>query len=103
MTRCIDISENKKLGTVSPVAMFVFVGIYVVLTALMQFGIMYFICVVISYILCQIFFQYSPRYIFLTIKFLSTNSYLSPSFEDDNYFTDETQFEGVKKVLPEVI
>lgn len=103
MTRCIDIAENKKLGTVSPIAMFVFVGIYVILTALMQFGIMYFIMVAISYILCQIFFQYSPRYIFMTIRFLATNSYLTPSFKDQDYVFDETQFNGIKRILPEVL
>ena len=101
-TRCIDISENKKLGTVSPLALFVWVAVYIVLTALMKLGIMYFIMCAFSYILCQILFEYSPRYVLLTIRFLSTNGDLTPSFDDKEYITDETQFKDIQKVLPEV-
>jgi len=102
MTRCIDISENKKIGTVSPIAMFVFVGCYIVLTALMDFGILYFICIMVSYILTQIFFQYTPRIVWLTIKFLTTNPYLTPTFEDEWYVADENQFKSIQRILPEV-
>jgi hypothetical protein len=102
MTRCIDISDNRKLGTISPIAMFVFVGCYIGLTAFMDFGILYFICVMVAYILTQLFFQFTPRYVWLTLKFLSTNAYLTPSFTDDWYIVDETRFSNIQRILPDI-
>jgi len=42
-TRCIDISENKKLGHTSPIAMAAFVGLFVIISALVPAGIMFFL------------------------------------------------------------
>lgn len=100
-TRCIDIAENKKVGATSPIAMFVFVGCLIVLSALMEAGIIYLILIVISFIITQIFFQYKPRFIFYTIKFLTQNSYLTPSFEDKDYVADETRIPEIARVLNE--
>jgi hypothetical protein len=101
-TRCIDISENKKLGHTSPIAMAVFVALFVVISALVPAGIMFFILVSISFILTQIFFQYSPRFIFLSIKYLLRNPYLTPSFEDKEVVYDEGSIKNIKKILPEL-
>lgn len=100
-TRCIDISENKKVAQASPIAMFAFVGIFILLTALMKVGFIYFILVVLSYILCQLFFQFSPRFIFLSLKFILRNSYLTPSFEDEDYLNEEYRISNIKRVLRE--
>ena len=100
-TRCIDIADNKKLGTTSPIAMFAFVGLFILLSALMEVGIMYLILIVLSFVFTQIFFQYKPRYIFYTLKFLSRNAYLTPSFKDDSYLADETRIPQIVKVLNE--
>jgi hypothetical protein len=99
-TRCIDISENRKLGTVSPLAIFAFVGIYIILTAFMEPGFTYILLLVISYILTQIFFQYTPRFIFLLLKFLLTNARLSPSFQDEKYIGDHKQIKSLQTILP---
>lgn len=100
-TQCIDISDNKKIGTTSPIAMFVFVAIFIGITALMDLGFMYIIVLLVSFVFTQIFFQYKPRYIFLTMKFLTKNPYLSPSFEDQDYLADESTIPQVVKVLNE--
>lgn len=99
-TRCIDISENRKLGTVSPLAIFAFVGIYIILTAFMEPGFTYILLLAVSYILTQIFFQYTPRFIFLLLKFLLTNARLSPSFQDEKYIGDHNQIKSLQKILP---
>lgn len=100
-TKCIDISDNKKLGTTSPIAIFAFVAIFIALTALVEAGIMYLILLVVSFVFTQIFFQYKPRYIFLTMKFLTKNSYLTPTFEDLDYISDETSIPHVLNILNE--
>lgn len=100
-TKCIDISENKKLGTTSPIAMFAFVAIFIGITALMEVGFMYLIVLIVAFVFTQIFFQYKPRYIFLTMRFLTKNSYLTPSFNDPDYLADETKIPQVVKVLNE--
>lgn len=99
-TRCIDISENRKLGNVSPIAIFAFVGIYIVLTAFMEPGFTYILSLALSYILTQIFFQYTPRFIFLLLRFLITNHRLSPSFEDERYVHDHRKIKSLQKILP---
>lgn len=97
--QCIDISENKRMGTTSPIAMFAFVAIFIIITAVMQLGFMYLIVLIVSFVFTQIFFQYKPRYIFLTMKFLGKNSYLTPSFHDKDYVADETTIPQIVKIL----
>jgi hypothetical protein len=99
MIKCIDISENNKVSSVSPIAIFMWVGIFIILTAIMDAGVLYLICSFLSYVLCMIFFQYSPRFVFMSIKFLVINSYLSPSFVDDQYIVDEKRLKNVTKIL----
>lgn len=99
MIRCIDISENKRINQPSPMAMLAFAGIFIVLTALMRPGVFYLICVILSYVLCQIFFYYKPRFVFLTTRFLFTNSYLTPSFDDPQYLYNSRLVPEIKKNL----
>jgi hypothetical protein len=100
-TKCIDISDNKNIGSNSPLSIFAFVAIFILLTAVMKTGIVYFILLMVAFIFTQVFFQYKPRYIFLTIKFLGKNSYLTPSFTDRNYLSDETRIPEIVKILNE--
>lgn len=97
---CIDISENKKIGTVSPLAIMAFVCIYVVLTAFMEPGFTYVLLLLVSYILTNLFFQFTPRFIFLYLKFLFTASYLTPTFKDENYISDHKKINSLKPLLP---
>lgn len=99
-TRCIDISENRRLGTVSPLAIFAFVAIYIVLTAIMEPGFTYVLCLALTYLLTQIFFQYTPRFIFLLLKFLTTNARLSPSFDDEKFLPDHRNIKNLQRILP---
>lgn len=99
MRKCIDISENKRITAVSPVAIFVWVAIFIALSAVMTVGLMYLICCFISYVFCIILFQYSPRFVFMSVRFLVTHAYLTPSFKDDQYITDETRMKNITKIL----
>ena len=98
-TRCIDISENRKMSNMSPIAMFVFIPVYIILTALMEPGFTYVLVLFLTFVLIQIFFQYTPRYIFLTLRFLLTNSDLTPSFVDEEYVYDENSIKSLNKIL----
>jgi hypothetical protein len=98
-TLCTDISENRKFNQASPIAMVVFIAIYIVMTALMKHNLWYFISLIIAFVLCQIFFYYKPRFVFLTAKFLFSNSYLTPSFEDELFLPDERLIEELDRLL----
>jgi hypothetical protein len=98
--QCIDIADNKKLGSPSIVAIGAWVACFVTLTALMKTSFLYFICLAVSYLITQIFFQYTPRIVILSIIFLTKNHYLTPSFEDSEYIGDETQFKNIQRILP---
>ncbi len=99
-TKCIDISENRKLGNVSPLAIFAFIAIYIILTAFMEPGFTYVLLLALSYLLTQIFFQFTPRFIFLLIKFLMTAHYLTPSFEDKEYLVNHKNIKKLQTILP---
>ena len=99
-TKCIDISENRRLGNVSPLAIFAFIAIYIVLTAFMDPGFTYVLLLAMSYLLTQIFFQFTPRFIFLLIKFLMTSHYLTPSFEDKEYVSNHKNIKNLQQILP---
>lgn len=98
-TRCVDISENKKLAQESPVAMVITVVCFIIETALMKPGIVYLICILLTYAICHILFFYSPRFVFLTFKFLFSNSYLTPTFEDYDYLPNEYDVPELAKLL----
>ncbi len=99
-TRCIDISENRRLGNVSPLAIFAFVAIYIILTAFMEPGFTYIIALLAAYLLTQLFFQFTPRFIFLMIKFLLTNHKLTPNFNDEKYVVNHAGIQNLQKILP---
>jgi hypothetical protein len=98
-TRCTDVSENKKINQASPIAMAVFAVIYIVTTTLMRVGLAYFILLIAAFIACQILFYYKPRFVYLTVKFLFSNSYLTPSFHDKTYLPNEYEVESLRKIL----
>ena len=99
--RCIDISENRKIGNISPIAIFAFVACFVVLTAVMNPGFTYLLSVILAFILTQIFFQYTPRFVFLYIKYLFTNSKLTPTFYDEKYMSNHFKIKNLQKILPD--
>ena len=99
--KCIDISENRKLGNISPLAIFAFVASFVVLTAIMEPGFGYILALAVAFLLTQIFFQYTPRFVFLYIKFLFTNAKLTPTLVDEKYVSDHYQIKSLNKVLPQ--
>lgn len=98
-TRCIDISENRKFSTVSPLAMLVFVACFIVLTAVMKTGFAYFFALFVCYFLSNLFFQFTPRYIFLYMRYLSQHPVLSPSFTDKDYVADEASIKSLSNIL----
>lgn len=98
-TQCIDISENKRFSQASPIASFVFFPIFITLTAIMDADIIYFVSVIFTYLLTQLFFQYSARYIILSIRFLLRNGILSPSAPDVGYVYDEKTMPALKGIL----
>jgi hypothetical protein len=69
------------------------------LTVLLPPGIPYLICLAVAYILCQVLFFYKPRFVFLTMRFLFTNSYLTPSIDDQDFLADERQIEGLGALI----
>lgn len=99
-TKCIDISENKKLGKVSPIAIMAWVFCFVVLTVVMKPGIIYMLLLILSYIVTQVLFQYTPRYVLWVLRFLVTNSRLSPNFKDTKYLADHKTNKHLQRILP---
>jgi hypothetical protein len=97
--QCIDISDNKRMGSPSIVAIGTWVVCFIILTAIMKNSFLYIIFLAASYLVTQIFFQYTPRVVILSIIFLTRNHYLTPSFEDTEYIPDETQFKNIKRIL----
>ena len=100
MTKCIDISENRRLSSVSPIAIMAWVIVFTVLTAVMKPGIFYILINIFSYIVTNILFQYTPRYVKWFIVFLFTNRYLTPSFEDKKYLGDHRTNKHLQRILP---
>lgn len=100
-TKCIDISDNKRIQDSSPIAMFIFFIVYIFLTALMEVDIAYVLILVFSFVITQVLFQHTPRYTFLSLKFLMKNSKLTPSFEDKDYIHDEKSIKNLKNILRE--
>lgn len=95
---CIDISENKRLDSVSPIATVVFLACFMILTMLMDLGIFWLIAVVTTGLLTYMFFQYSPRYVFIMFEFLFKHYYLVPSFDDTKYLHDHTKIDGLNRI-----
>ena len=100
-TQCIDISADKNVSTASPIAMYAFIICYIITNMFMQPDFLYVIVILIELVMCQVFFQFSPRMVYLTILFLFRNSLLSPSHKDVVYHAEEKDLKALKKVLIE--
>lgn len=96
--KCVNISDNQKLDSVSPVAAVGILINFTVMTVLMDLGILYLIVVLTTSGLIFLFLQYSPRYVFLLWKYLFKHSYLIASYRDNEYIGDISEIEEVKKV-----
>ena len=100
-TRFIDISDNKKLASSSPIAMGVFLLLFIVISLLIRSIVSQILLWMLSFIFAQLFFQYSKRFILLTLKFvLNDKQVMSPCFEDENYVPNEKLIPSIQKILP---
>lgn len=81
--KCIDIADDKKIQSSSPIAMGVFVALFFVINIFVRMGIGYILCIFAAYMFSHLLFHYSPRYAVLGLKFMFVQPILSPNFEDD--------------------
>ena len=95
----LDITEDSRFKATSPVAIAAWLVCFIIINIIVDFGLMIFIWYAVAGILCHLFFQYQPRFIYLTYLFLTKHTNLSPNFEDKQYIYDETQYENILKVL----
>lgn len=100
-TRCVDVSENKRYKTTSPIAVMVFVFLFVLQNIFMDASFAFVIVAILLFVFTQIFFQYKPRFIFLGYIYLTKNSYLRPSNSDPLYIFEEEKISNIAKVLNE--
>lgn len=100
-TRCVDITENKRYRTTSPISIMVFVILFVVQNIFMDASFAFIIVALLLFVFTQIFFQYKPRFIYLGYVFLTKNSYLRPSIKDKQYIFQEEKITNIAKVLNE--
>ena len=98
-TRCIDIADNKKVGTTSPISIVVWIFLFLILNAFVDLGFSYLIFLLVITVFVMIFFQYKPRYIFLLLRMKTKNSYFTPSFPDVDYIADETKIKNIAAVM----
>lgn len=100
-TEFVDIERNKKVDQYSPIAVLVFVAIFIVLTIVMRPSIMYLLFLVIDYVFVNLFFDYEPRFVFMTIMAMFKHQYLVPNFKDKEYLPTIDQLPSIKKILPD--
>lgn len=98
-TKCVDISADKNLTHASPFAMWAFIACYIVTNILMKPDFLFLIVIFIEMLLCQIFFQYSPRLVFMTLQYLGKQEYLTPNFDDIKYYPYEKHIPELDKVI----
>ena len=101
-TLCVDISADKNLTNASPLAMYAFIFCYIITNMLMKPDFLFLIVILIELVLCQVFFQFSPRMVFITMQFLTKQEHLSPTIEDDKYIADEKQLKELNKILKNI-
>lgn len=101
-TLCVDISADKNLTNASPLAMYAFIICYIITNMLMKPDFLFLIIILIELVLCQVFFQFSPRMVFITMQFLGKQEYLSPTVEDEKYVANEELIKPLKKILKNV-
>ena len=100
-TQCIDVKEDKRFSTTSPIAVGVWLLFFLIINVLVEFGLMYFIVNVIVAVFTHLFFQFEARHIYLSYLFLTKHPRLTPNFEDKRYIQDETKFVNVARVTSE--
>lgn len=98
-THVIDLSSDKNITNASPIAMMVFMFSFVIINMVMEVSFLYFVVVAVDFIICQVLFQFTPRMVFLSVKFYLTQSDLSPTYSDVEYYADEYALENMKRVL----
>lgn len=98
-TKCIDISDNKRLGTTSPISVFAFIAMFIIIVALTEPSLMQVILILLALVISQVFFQYKPRFIFLTIRYIFKNGYLTPTCEDKHFYLDDLSIKSVREAL----
>lgn len=101
-TLCVDISADKNLTNASPLAMYAFIICYIITNMLMKPDFLFLIIILIELVLCQVFFQFSPRMVFITMQFLGKQEHLSPTVEDEKYVANEELIKPLKKILKNV-
>lgn len=101
-TLCVDISADKNLTNASPLAMYAFIICYIITNMLMKPDFLFIIVILIELVLCQIFFQFSPRMVFITLQFLSRQEFLSPTIEDEKYHSNEQDIVSLRKILKNI-
>jgi hypothetical protein len=98
-TQCIDISADKNISNASPFAMGAFMVCYVITNLLMKASFIYFILLIVEFIICQVLFQFSPRVVFLSIRFLTMQKYQTPTHEDLKYYPMEQDLSNLQPIL----
>ena len=99
----INVSADKALKDQSPIPVFVWVVCYVITSLVATFDLMFLVIILVEFVVCQILFQYHPRTVYLTMKFLVTHYRFTPNHEDEEYIYDEYSIEGLREVLPELV
>lgn len=99
MRKMIDVSADKNLTDTSPIAAGVFAFMLVITSALVPATtVVFYIIVLIEYLLSMIFFQHSPRIVYLTLLFLFKHEKLSPTFEDKDFVFNENEIVELSKI-----
>lgn len=101
-TLCVDISADKNLTNASPLAMYAFIICYIITNMLMKPDFLFIIVILIELVLCQVFFQFSPRMVFITLQFLTKQEHLSPTVEDEKYVSNEKDIAPLRKILKNI-
>lgn len=97
----LDISEDARFKSTSPVAIAAWLICFIIINIFVDLGIMYIVWLLLSGIFCHLFFQYQPRFIYLTYLFIIKHVDLSPNFEDKQYIADETRYDSILRVMHE--
>lgn len=101
MAYITDISADKNISNQSPIAIFAFMILFVITNLVMEPSFPMLIIVLFEYLFTQVFFQVSPRIVFLSLSFLSTKVNLSPNFEDTKYYSNEKDVKSIMRILNE--
>jgi len=97
-TKFVDLNNDPRITEGSVISTFAFIFLALVETFFVKFGLFYMILLFITWLFCNFVFQFSPRLTLLVTKvILSSESRLSPNFDDKNYIFDEDLLENVRK------